>query len=85
VAKTCRVFGISRARFYEWKGVADHYGPEALDPQGAPGVADAHRRRQEDPGRTQTEGHRCRSGRIPLLGPSSMRQGRGRSPVLVGV
>jgi hypothetical protein len=30
VAATCRVFGISRKTFYEWRGVADRYGFEAL-------------------------------------------------------
>jgi transposase InsO family protein len=33
VAETCRVFGISRTRYYEWKGVADRYGLEALMPK----------------------------------------------------
>jgi hypothetical protein len=34
VAETCRVFGISRTRYYEWKGVADRYGLAALIPKG---------------------------------------------------
>ena len=33
VAETCRVFGISRTRYYEWKKRADHYGLEALMPK----------------------------------------------------
>jgi hypothetical protein len=33
VAETCRVFGISRTRYYEWKGVADRYGLAALMPK----------------------------------------------------
>ena len=33
VAEACRVFGISRTRYYEWKGVADHYGLAALMPK----------------------------------------------------
>ena len=33
VAETCRVFGISRTRYYEWKGVADRYGLDALMPK----------------------------------------------------
>ena len=33
VAEACRVFGISRTRYYEWKGVADRYGLEALMPK----------------------------------------------------
>jgi transposase InsO family protein len=33
VAETCRVFGISRTRYYEWKNVADRYGLEALMPK----------------------------------------------------
>jgi hypothetical protein len=34
VAERCRVFGISRTRYYEWKGVADRYGLAALVPKG---------------------------------------------------
>ncbi len=33
VAETCRVFGISRTRYYEWKKVADSYGLDALMPK----------------------------------------------------
>ena len=33
VARTCRVFGVSRTRFYEWQAVAAAYGPEALVPK----------------------------------------------------
>ena len=33
VAATCRVFGISRTRFYEWRAVAERYGVEALMPK----------------------------------------------------
>jgi hypothetical protein len=33
VAEACRVFGISRTRYYEWKGVADRYGLAALKPK----------------------------------------------------
>ncbi|HVA05789.1 MAG TPA: DDE-type integrase/transposase/recombinase [Acidimicrobiales bacterium] len=33
VAETCRVFGISRTRYYQWKGVADRYGLDALVPK----------------------------------------------------
>jgi transposase InsO family protein len=33
VAEACRVFGISRTRYYEWKNVADLYGLEALMPK----------------------------------------------------
>ena len=33
VAEACRVFGISRTRYYEWKGVADRYGLDALMPK----------------------------------------------------
>lgn len=39
VAETCRIFGVSRTRFYEWQGVAQRYGVEALMPK-------AHRRPQ---------------------------------------
>ena len=35
VAEACRVFGISRTRYYEWKNVADRYGLEALCPRRA--------------------------------------------------
>jgi transposase InsO family protein len=34
VSETCRVFGISRTRFYEWKNLAAAYGLEALVPKG---------------------------------------------------
>ena len=34
VAETCRVFGVSRTRYYEWKNRADRYGLEALMPKG---------------------------------------------------
>ncbi len=33
VAETCRIFGISRTRYYQWKNVADRYGLEALVPK----------------------------------------------------
>jgi transposase InsO family protein len=33
VTEACRVFGISRTRYYEWKNVADRYGLEALMPR----------------------------------------------------
>lgn len=33
VAATCRVFGISRARFYEWRNRAERYGVDALMPK----------------------------------------------------
>ena len=33
VAETCRVFGISRTRYYQWKNLADRYGLEALVPK----------------------------------------------------
>lgn len=33
VARTCRVFGVSRTRFYEWQAVAAAYGLEALVPK----------------------------------------------------
>ena len=37
VAETCRTFGVSRTRYYEWKSVAERYGLEALMPKaGAP-------------------------------------------------
>ena len=34
VAETCRVFGISRTRYYSWKKRADAYGLAALVPKG---------------------------------------------------
>ena len=34
VSETCRVFGISRTRFYEWKNLAANYGIDALVPKG---------------------------------------------------
>ena len=33
MAETCRVFGISRTRYYQWKNVADRYGLDALMPK----------------------------------------------------
>jgi transposase InsO family protein len=33
VSQTCRVFGISRTRYYEWKNRADLYGLDALMPK----------------------------------------------------
>jgi transposase InsO family protein len=33
VAETCRVFGISRTRYYEWKNRAERYGLDALVPK----------------------------------------------------
>ena len=33
VAETCRVFGVSRTRFYEWRSMAERYGVEALMPK----------------------------------------------------
>jgi transposase InsO family protein len=33
VAEACRVFGISRRTYYQWKGVADRYGLAALVPK----------------------------------------------------
>ena len=33
VTEACRVFGISRKTYYEWKNVADRYGLEALMPK----------------------------------------------------
>jgi transposase InsO family protein len=43
VALTCRTFGVSRTRFYEWRNVAELYGVEALMPKArrAPQMANA--------------------------------------------
>ena len=30
IAKACRLVGVSRTRFYEWKHLAESYGLEAL-------------------------------------------------------
>jgi transposase InsO family protein len=46
VAETCRVFGISRKTFYEWRNVAERYGLEALMPKS--------RRRPQLPNATPT-------------------------------
>jgi transposase InsO family protein len=46
VAETCRVFGISRTRYYQWKKSADAYGLGALVPKG--------RRRPQMPEATPT-------------------------------
>lgn len=34
VSEACRAAGVSRTRYYEWKKLADSYGPEALRPKG---------------------------------------------------
>jgi hypothetical protein len=43
VAETCRVFGISRTRHYQWKKLADRYGLDALVPKArrAPQIPEA--------------------------------------------
>ena len=46
VSLTCRTFGISRTRFYEWRSLAQRYGPEALMPKA--------RRRPQLPNATPT-------------------------------
>jgi transposase InsO family protein len=46
VSETCRVFGISRTRFYEWQRAAERYGLEALMPKA--------RRRPQVPNATPT-------------------------------
>ena len=46
VAEACRVFGVSRTRYYEWAAVAARYGPEALMPRA--------RRRPQLPNATPT-------------------------------
>ena len=46
VAETCRIFGVSRTRFYEWQGLAERYGVEALMPK--------RRRRPQLPNATPT-------------------------------
>jgi transposase InsO family protein len=46
VGETCRVFGISRTRYYEWRSVAERYGLDALMPKG--------RRRPQMPEATPT-------------------------------
>jgi transposase InsO family protein len=46
IAETCRTFGISRTRFYEWRSVAERYGIEALMPKA--------RRRPQLPNATPT-------------------------------
>jgi len=33
VAATCRIFGVSRKTFYEWRHRAEQYGLEALMPK----------------------------------------------------
>ena len=46
VAETCRIFGVSRTRFYEWRALAECYGAEALMPKA--------RRRPQLPNATPT-------------------------------
>jgi transposase InsO family protein len=33
VSEACRIFGVSRTRYYQWKQLADRYGTEALVPK----------------------------------------------------
>jgi transposase InsO family protein len=33
VSQACRLMGISRTRYYQWRRLADQYGPEALIPK----------------------------------------------------
>jgi transposase InsO family protein len=46
VAETCRIFGVSRTRFYEWRSIAERYGVDALMPKA--------RRRPQLPNATPT-------------------------------
>ena len=46
VAETCRTFGISRTRFYQWRDLAEQYGLDALMPK--------DRRRPQLPNATPT-------------------------------
>lgn len=46
VSLTCRTFGVSRTRFYEWQALAERYGVEALMPK--------DRRRPQLPNATPT-------------------------------
>lgn len=46
VSKACRMMGISRTRYYEWKHLAEQYGLEALMPK--------DRRRPQQPNETPT-------------------------------
>ena len=33
ISEACRLLGISRTRYYEWKNIAENYGLEALMPK----------------------------------------------------
>lgn len=46
VAEACRLVGVSRTRFYEWKRLSERYGLEALVPK--------DRRRPQEPNETPT-------------------------------
>jgi transposase InsO family protein len=46
ISETCRTFGVSRTRYYEWKKLAERYGTEALLPKA--------RRRPQLPNATPT-------------------------------
>ena len=80
VAEACRTFGISRTRYYEWKGLADRYGLDALmpkaqaDPPDARGHPHPRGRRAAHPGRPRAH-HRLSPVRRP-----SRRTGASRSP-----
>ena len=71
VAQTCRTFGVSRTRYYEWKRRADAYGLDALLPK-EPAPPAAHRdphprgRAPLDPGGARAH-HRVPPIRRPAL------------------
>lgn len=46
ISEACRLMGISRTRYYQWRRMADQYGPEALIPK--------DRRRAQQPNETPT-------------------------------
>src|SRR5690349_21149560 len=46
VSKACRLLGVSRTSFYEWRNTAEQYGLEALMPK--------DRRRPQEPNETPT-------------------------------
>jgi transposase-like protein len=71
VSEACRIMGVSRTRFYEWRNVAQEYGLEALVPKErrAPQMPNAtptwvvnERRKLLEHARS-----RCRVGQMPVL------------------
>ena len=67
VSEACRLFGVSRRSFYQWRGAADAYGLEALRPRA--------RRRPRQPNETpmwQVDIILAEAISRPSLGPAQL-------------